>query len=136
LRRASIRSRPGSASRPPVFSGTPVRVKRFRPLCIGQAEARYASTADESSRHADTHAARVAQATAANAVTAGPSLLRPGRYAPETPVGDHLLAHELHIAQRAASRARRNATNTSRSRPLLGAFGIDMTTAVIGGNPQ
>lgn len=51
--------------------------------------------------HADAQADRTARAHGANAVTAGRNIFfAAGRYAPDTPAGQRLLAHELaHVAQ-------------------------------------
>ena len=51
--------------------------------------------------HTDSQAARSAQAVQAHAYTVGPNIVfAPGRYAPTSSAGRHLLAHELaHVAQ-------------------------------------
>lgn len=56
--------------------------------------------------HTDSQAAESARAVAARAFTVGPQIVfAPGTYAPGTPAGDRLLAHELtHVVQQAGSR--------------------------------
>jgi outer membrane protein OmpA-like peptidoglycan-associated protein len=101
-----------------------------------RADCRFGIDADEVRVHTGAGGTRVAQAMGAKAVTAGRDIFfAPGRYAPETPEGEHLLAHELaHVAQQGGE-PRAVQCDIHESQPgLLGTFGIDMTAAAFGTN--
>lgn len=80
--------------------------------------------------HDDSRAARLAGSLHANAVTLGRDIyFGPGRYAPGTPAGDRLLAHELtHVAQQQGE-PRALQCDLMQSLPVtLGGFEINMAT--------
>ena len=66
----------------------------------------------------------------ANAVTVGTNIFfAPNRYAPDSPAGEHLLAHELaHVAQQGGE-PRAVQFNLAQTMPVpLGSFDMNMTT--------
>lgn len=80
--------------------------------------------------HTDANARRLATSLHANAVTIGRDIyFGPGRYAPGTPAGDRLLAHELtHVAQQRGE-PRALQCDLMQSLPVtLGGFEINMAT--------
>lgn len=80
--------------------------------------------------HTDSRAAQLAGSLHANAVTLGRDIFfAPGRYAPGTPAGDRLLAHELaHVAQQQGE-PRALQCDLMQSMPVtLGVFEIGMAT--------
>ncbi|MDQ8021907.1 MAG: DUF4157 domain-containing protein [Moraxellaceae bacterium] len=87
--------------------------------------------------HTGTHAQRFTDGLGANAVTVGRDIFFAGsRYAPGTPEGDRLLAHELtHVAQQRGEPQALQCDIHDAHTAALGVFGVDMATAVIGGNP-
>lgn len=80
--------------------------------------------------HSGAQAGRLANALGANALTIGQDIFfAPGRYAPGTPTGDRLLAHELaHVAQQQGE-PRALQCDLMQSMPVtLGVFEIAMAT--------
>lgn len=89
-----------------------------------------AAAGPEARIHTDSRAAQLAGSLHANAVTLGRDIFfAPGRYAPGTPAGDRLLAHELtHVAQQQGE-PRALQCDLMQSMPVtLGVFEIGMAT--------
>ena len=99
------------------------------------AGARYGIDGGAVRMHADGRASALASDLGANAVTVGNDIFfANGRYAPETPQGEHLLAHELaHVAQQGGE-PRAVQCDLAQSMPVtLGVFDINMITQAGGG---
>ena len=95
-----------------------------------EAQSRFGIDTDVIRVHDDSAAARLATGFGANAVTVGTNIFfAPNRYAPGSPAGEHLLAHELaHVAQQGGE-PRAVQFNLAQTMPVpLGSFDMNMTT--------
>jgi len=99
-----------------------------------EAQVRYGIDASNVRVHDDAHAARVAGWLGANAVTTGRDIFfAAGRYAPETPSGQRLLAHELaHVAQQGGEPLGLQCDIQQTLPVTLGEFQVSLVTQVAG----
>ncbi len=100
------------------------------PHITQQAQASYGLDASPVRIHTDDHAAGVTRGLGANAVAAGRDIFfAEGLYAPGTPSGERLLAHELaHVAQQGGE-PRAVQCDLAQSMPVtLGVFDVNMVT--------
>jgi outer membrane protein OmpA-like peptidoglycan-associated protein len=117
----------GSAAAPRLSAGAG---ESMTPQWQDGAAARYGIDSGAVRVHADSHAAALANGLGANAFTIGNDIyFGAGRYTPETPQGERLLAHELaHVAQQGGE-PRAVQCDLAQSMPVtLGVFDINMIT--------